>query len=728
MSTNYDFDTSPMPPLEYDKTKVPELSRQHADYVRTKTYGHDVRESLARGVEYAGLVANTATKTASEIKIRQDQLEKYNDDVLAEITGKDVLSAPEIVAARDGMPSLKARLDRDRAEVPEMPEVTQSANGFFVNILDFGAKYNDPTFDNMPILSKAQDFVVANGGGRIFIPDKGVLYVKPFLKLKSGVHIEGATSRPIVRICPDVTNFYMLFGIEYVNNTSIINLEIDSNFPNRKNYDITVAPQILIQLSEANYCDVSNNTLRGNGVWIFACFTGGQADYSRFVKFNDNHIIWTAGLATDKIGATHDIDVDNTIVYWDAIDYEMRNNYLETANSKKNMTCIEIHGAHAVMDNNTIRGFRTGVIVWSLIGNMTASSTVVENNIYITNNNFVNVEAGITNGSSASPEAYHDLDNVYIENNNILMAPSNFDRSSGRGIEINLATGSKNMRIRNNIIESLPNTRALSDPDTIYNYTGLTVNGGDISGLMVTGNTFKNINGVGLFISAAYGRTVLLEDSVIEGNLFIDCGRGGNITPAAYSPKTAMTINRNTNTVIKRTKIGVNHIRDTKATGTYFDRPVFGLLASDEDQDVQTVSRESWVGKVQATVKIQIDGGENEYVRPTTENSRNVKYVKDEVSISHTVWIDKDYTGGNLYMHLPLTANVDTWNYYPGAWSHYKSDTDEVVTGRFIIKPDNPRIAWFVLPDLKGIQLKRNDYLWFDLTYPVDQMSKYRVE
>ena len=117
MSTNYSFDTSPVPPLEYDQSMVPELSRKHADYVRTKTYGHDVREGLARGVEYAGLVSSVATKTAQSTQLRQDSLEAYNDQVIAEMTDKDVISAPEIIEARNGKTTLAERLAEDGEKI-----------------------------------------------------------------------------------------------------------------------------------------------------------------------------------------------------------------------------------------------------------------------------------------------------------------------------------------------------------------------------------------------------------------------------------------------------------------------------------------------------------------------------------------------------------------------------------------------------------------------------------
>ena len=306
MSINNNLDTNPMPPLEYDQSKVPSLSRKHADYVRTKTYGQDVRESLARGVEYAGLVSSVATKTAQDTQLRQSNLETYNDQMIVEMTDKDVVSAPEIIEARNGKATLAKRLAEDGEKI----ELVQTAfKQFTVNIVDFGAVYDDPTFDNMPIISAAQDYVTAHGNGDIYFPNLGTLYVKPVLKLKNGVKLRGAVERPVIKVAPDVKDFYMLFGIENTNHNAITDLTIDANYENRTGYDISVSPQILIQLTNAEYIDVSRNTLKGHGVWVFAVFTGGNSDYSRFVKFNDNHVIWKGGLSSDKIGPAYGVDL-----------------------------------------------------------------------------------------------------------------------------------------------------------------------------------------------------------------------------------------------------------------------------------------------------------------------------------------------------------------------------------------------------------------------------------
>lgn len=144
MSTNYDYDTTPMPPLEYDQSKVPELSHKHANYVRNKTYGHDVRESLARGVEYAGLVSSVATKTAQDTQLRQDNLESYNDQVIIEMTDKDVISAPEIIEARNGRATLADRLEEDSDKIESVHAIVDKSA---VNLADFGVVADGVTDD-----------------------------------------------------------------------------------------------------------------------------------------------------------------------------------------------------------------------------------------------------------------------------------------------------------------------------------------------------------------------------------------------------------------------------------------------------------------------------------------------------------------------------------------------------------------------------------------------------
>ncbi|WP_373755091.1 glycosyl hydrolase family 28-related protein [Jeotgalibaca porci] len=84
--------------------------KQKAEDIRSKIFGSEVRESLASGIE---AISEDVEATIG----RQDYVEEQFQDVLDETTGKDVISAPELIAARNGKSNLKTRLDGEHAQV-----------------------------------------------------------------------------------------------------------------------------------------------------------------------------------------------------------------------------------------------------------------------------------------------------------------------------------------------------------------------------------------------------------------------------------------------------------------------------------------------------------------------------------------------------------------------------------------------------------------------------------
>ena len=105
---NLDYTSTPA--VDYDRSSVPKEIIERADYVRNKAYGEDVREALAQNAEIAGLIAN-------ETSIKQKNLDSTFTDLTEELTNKDIVSAPEIIAARNGEADLKTRIDKDHQEV-----------------------------------------------------------------------------------------------------------------------------------------------------------------------------------------------------------------------------------------------------------------------------------------------------------------------------------------------------------------------------------------------------------------------------------------------------------------------------------------------------------------------------------------------------------------------------------------------------------------------------------
>ena len=157
---NTDRDTSGLGPIEYDQTKVPALIRQYADDVRTKTYGQQVREAQARNAEYAGLIAVESKELSEETKARQDTLENYNDQIILEMTDKDVISAPELIESRDGEIKLSHRLTRDFGKID-----TQVAN--IENQLEITPDAFEGT--DAEKIQQAYDYAMANNITKILL-------------------------------------------------------------------------------------------------------------------------------------------------------------------------------------------------------------------------------------------------------------------------------------------------------------------------------------------------------------------------------------------------------------------------------------------------------------------------------------------------------------------------------------------------------------------------------
>lgn len=91
---NTDKYTSGLGPIEYDQSKVPSLIRKHADNVRTKTYGQEVREAQARNAEYAGLISSESMSLASNANlISKDTQNRFKDQIEGTTNSDEVIDA-----------------------------------------------------------------------------------------------------------------------------------------------------------------------------------------------------------------------------------------------------------------------------------------------------------------------------------------------------------------------------------------------------------------------------------------------------------------------------------------------------------------------------------------------------------------------------------------------------------------------------------------------------------
>ena len=176
---NTDRDTSGLGPIDYDQTKVPAFIRKHASYVRTKTYGQDVREAQARNAEVAGLIANEAVAISNGTKGRQDGVEAQFNSLQQELTDKDIISAPEIIGARidtRGVTSetLKERLDNQQ---------------YYINVKTYGA-LGDGIADDTEAIQSALNEAANNGGGTVYVPS-GKYITSKALRVRDNVILVG---------------------------------------------------------------------------------------------------------------------------------------------------------------------------------------------------------------------------------------------------------------------------------------------------------------------------------------------------------------------------------------------------------------------------------------------------------------------------------------------------------------------------------------------------------
>lgn len=156
--------------------------KQKADDIRNKIYGKEVRESLASGLEAisSDVVKNEGRQ--SVVESRQDSVESQWQVVSDEMTDKDVISAPEIIAARDGEANLKARLDKDHQEV------TAQLADIVKNVKLLGVKGDGVTDDTDAIQN------AFNNHKSLFFPI-GIYKITRPLVLSSGHKLCGRTTQ-----------------------------------------------------------------------------------------------------------------------------------------------------------------------------------------------------------------------------------------------------------------------------------------------------------------------------------------------------------------------------------------------------------------------------------------------------------------------------------------------------------------------------------------------------
>ena len=158
---NRDRDTSGLGPIEYDQTKVPALIKKHADNVRTKTYGQEVREAQARNAEYAGLIASEAESKATNADLlSKDTQNRFKDQIEGTTNSDEVIDARRPFGS-ESYTTLGERLNDSDNKIKETEDLSQelkyraraaqNVDGAITNLVNIGLTYatrNDLHYGN----------------------------------------------------------------------------------------------------------------------------------------------------------------------------------------------------------------------------------------------------------------------------------------------------------------------------------------------------------------------------------------------------------------------------------------------------------------------------------------------------------------------------------------------------------------------------------------------------
>lgn len=168
-SINTDSDTSGLGPIEYDQSKVPQLIRKHADNVRGKTYGQQIREAQARNAEYAGLIASEAKDVANEASLLSIDTQKRFD---IQVAGNTDIN--EVIDARLDSKGVDHGTLRENINALDV----KRENTIGVYVTDFGVIANDPSVNNHDAIMSALEYAVNNNIATVVFP-VGETYTSP---------------------------------------------------------------------------------------------------------------------------------------------------------------------------------------------------------------------------------------------------------------------------------------------------------------------------------------------------------------------------------------------------------------------------------------------------------------------------------------------------------------------------------------------------------------------
>lgn len=187
---------------EVEAGKKDNVSMTLAQWIRQKVYGRDVRESIAQFVEWVSVLTNKAIDKVDDTAERQTTVEEQFKAVLNETSSKDVISAPEIIAARGGKATLGERLDETNAQLAEKVNKDELT---YVTPEMFGAVGDGVTDDTIAIQSAFNSAKnVKFSGGKTYVITNSINVLQTLISVDFGnCNIKSKTTEPCFKVNKD---------------------------------------------------------------------------------------------------------------------------------------------------------------------------------------------------------------------------------------------------------------------------------------------------------------------------------------------------------------------------------------------------------------------------------------------------------------------------------------------------------------------------------------------
>lgn len=155
--------------------------------IKNAVYGREVREAIHDGIFRANQVVDANKNLVDQVAIRQDAVEQYNNQMIAEMTDKDVISAPELIESRDGEDKLSARLDRDFNSLKTKTSASEVKLSGVYTVEEFGA-VGDGVTDDADAIQLAFDTIPEYSTLKFNSPSYGLK--KPVRCTRDGIKVE----------------------------------------------------------------------------------------------------------------------------------------------------------------------------------------------------------------------------------------------------------------------------------------------------------------------------------------------------------------------------------------------------------------------------------------------------------------------------------------------------------------------------------------------------------